>query len=239
MSSLKCSRCCRRQGILKRTSEFEWTHFQCKAKPSKKLVNEEITRRPLKHISLNRDRSPTSMEAKHSRRKQVMRRFILEEADASSIDGDGDEQEEDDVIAMEEEEEQLAIGFINDSSQLGYTQDGLDETDYDENAENIHRAVDARRDKMRQFSTPLLNRRMQEQQASMEDSPWTDISRSVPDSTRGLGNMHFIRSVLEHHRQGGRAEDIEAFYQDLEGSEAMNESECSDDNLASGHSLHT
>jgi hypothetical protein len=238
LSSLRCSRCCRRQGILKRTSESDWAHFQCQAKPPTMLATKDIARRPLKRLSLNRDRSPASMEAKHSRRRQVMRRFILEEAEASSIDGDGDEEEESDVVAMEEEEQQLAIGFINDSSQLGYTQDGLDESDCDENAESIHRAVDARRDKIRQFSTPVLNRRMQEQQASAEDSPWNDISRSASDSMRGLGNMHFIRSVLEHHRNGGRAEDIEAFYQDLEGSEAMNESECSDDHLASSHSLH-
>jgi hypothetical protein len=238
LSCLRCSRCSRRQGILKQTSESGWAHFQCQAKPPRKLVNEGITRQPLKRLSPNRDRSPASLEAKHLRRKQVMRRFILDEAEASSIDGDADEQEED-VIAMEQEEEQLAIGFINDSSQLGYTQEGLEESDCDENAENIHRAVDVRRDKMRHFSTPVLNRRMQEQQASVEDSPWTDISRSVPDSTRGLGSMHFIRSVLEHHRKGARAEDIEAFYRDLEGSEAINESECSEDHLASCHSLHT
>jgi hypothetical protein len=60
---------------------------------------------------------------------------------------------------------------------------------------------------MRQFATPMMNRLMMRQ---------SDTPASAPDSDKGLGRMHFIRSVLEHHRQGGRAEDIEEVYQQLE-----------------------
>jgi len=47
-----------------------------------------------------------------------------------------------------------------------------------------------------------LNRRMRQ----VEDSQLSSSSQ------KGLGNMHFIRSVLEHHRQGGQAKEIEEYF---------------------------
>lgn len=58
-----------------------------------------------------------------------------------------------------------------------------------------------------------MNRRMRRP----ETSPLTSSSQ------KGLGNLHFVRSVLEHHRQGGRAEEIEAFYHQIAIEEANKE----------------
>jgi hypothetical protein len=46
----------------------------------------------------------------------------------SGEDVDGDDTEEDDVATVKEEEESVK-GFINDSSQLRYTQDELERVD--------------------------------------------------------------------------------------------------------------
>ena len=43
-------------------------------------------------------------------------------------------------------------------------------------------------------------------------------SSSQPSSAQGLGNMNFIRSVLEHHRRGGDCNQIEAEYKRIEAS---------------------
>ena len=72
------------------------------------------------------------------------------------------------------------------------------------------------REKALQFATPLLNRRMMKRRDTDEgsyDSTSAPDSSTAPDSTHGLGNMNFVRSVLEHHRNGGSADEIEAFYQ--------------------------
>ena len=83
------------------------------------------------------------------------------------------------------------------------------------------------REKALQFATPVLNRRMvhhrDTDEGSYDSCGPPDLS-TAPDSTRGLGNMNFVRSVLEHHRKGGSTDEIEAFYQELvsEQNEVVN-----------------
>ena len=140
------------------------------------------------------------------RRRQVMSRFILEEAAVGSDDdGDGDESET--LLRQVDEDELSHDSFINDSTHLTqhFSQDILAGVDPDVSIDIDfqHRALDAERDRENQFKTPVLNRQMKR----IDDSQLSSTS-----SQRGLGNMHFIRSVLEHHRQGGRAEEIEGLY---------------------------
>ena len=115
--------------------------------------------------------------------------------------------------------------FINDTSQLGYTQDALSQMGMgatqevicmypnDEASTAIHRSIDNNRERLNEFATPILNRRMQKDVGSQESSQ------------KGLGNMHFIRSVLLHHRNGGDADEIEEEYNRME--EETMESEAS------------
>ena len=143
------------------------------------------------------------------RRRLAIQQFFEEEARIDSDDDmDGDKSESSEIRRIEEEEQDID-GFINDSSQLGFSLDALDEAD----PETVHKALDMQRAKKQQFATPVFNRRMKG--AKNRDS-WIG---KTPDSASGLGNMHFIRSVLEHHKQGGRAEDIEQFYHELEAEE--------------------
>jgi hypothetical protein len=159
-------------------------------------------------------------------RKDGMKRcrFLLLEADIDSDDDvDGDYGEEDEARRIEEDEE-FFNSFINDSSQLDYTQDDLDRIGLSENAQTplescaTHRAVDMAKERMNQFATPIFNRRMVKNgrkhanaiPRSGSHNAWDQPTpQSVPSSEKGLGNMHFIRSILEHHRNGGGTEDIE------------------------------
>jgi hypothetical protein len=81
--------------------------------------------------------------------------------------------------------------------------------------------LDAARERMRRFDTPLLNRRVRDKKTWSCSQQSAGSERSSGD--RGLGNMHFIRSVLEHHRRGGNANDIEALYQELAAAEGAAE----------------
>ena len=148
------------------------------------------------------------------RRRKVLSRFVLEEAEIKSDeDGDGDESETE--LRKVDEEEMSHDSFINDSMELTqhFSQDNLADIDPDASVsvDFHHRVLDAQRDRDNQFKTPLLNRRMQN-----PDSANSQVSSA---SDQGLGKMNFIRSVLEHHRQGGRAEEIEAYYRRVEREE--------------------
>lgn len=112
-------------------------------------------------------------------------------------------------------------GFINDTSQLGYTQDDLDRANPDESIDDfgndiesatdaLHRQFDHQTNVAEQFKTPVLNRRMG------APSPGGLDTQS---SQKGLGNMNFVKSVLEHHRRGGDADEIENAYNELAGCE--------------------
>jgi hypothetical protein len=140
-------------------------------------------------------------------RKRAVRKFFDEEAGIDSDeDMDGDLSEEEEILAIEDEEADIS-GFINDTSQLGYTQDELDRLGVDANVTVAHQELDNMRARAQQFKTPILNRRMRDAKGRE--------SLGTPDSTTGLGNMHFIRSVLEHHRQGGNADEIEDEYNQM------------------------
>ena len=174
-------------------------------------------RRPLESLAPNLDHSDTA-EHRKRRRREHLRRFVEEEADCDSDeDMDGDVAEEEVLAAIEAEEAAAGRGFINDSSQLGYTQDALDRCDPDaRRGETLHRALDAERAQREAFATPLLNRRFLLRrrlgQALSQDDD------NGPGSEKALGRMHFIRSVLEHQRRGGAAEDIERLYRDMAGA---------------------
>lgn len=77
-------------------------------------------------------------------------KFFDEEAGVSSEDDmDGDVGEDDDIAAIESEEA-LEDGFINDSSQLGYTQDALDLADCDADDNIAHRELDIMRERLQE-----------------------------------------------------------------------------------------
>jgi hypothetical protein len=147
-------------------------------------------------------------------------RFLDTEA---ALDGSGEDSDEEDIIKQIEEDESNS-SFINDSSQLGYTQDDLDDLDADKRIREgsidpedslLHRQFNHERNVAEQFKTPVFNRRM------MRDS----LSQNAPMSQQGLGSMNFIKSVLEHHRQGGDSDDIENEYRRLVRDAALNESQ--------------
>lgn len=161
------------------------------------------------------------IESKEARRKRVRAALAKRHQgmlDSTYIDtdavvdnnrelaGDDDDDENSEIMRIDEEEKLAAETFINDS-QLDYTQDILDRIDPSDESQTIHRQVDAENDRAKQFATPIFNRRMVRQQ---ENSSRSD--RNNRSSLKGLGNCHFIRSVIEHARQGGDAEDIENAY---------------------------
>lgn len=153
--------------------------------------------------------------------------YLLEEAEISSdedIEGDAGEENE---IREIEEHELSQDSFINDSSQLGYTQDALDlvyanggedsvplSTRNEENNElgSLHRTINNQADKNEQFATPTLNRRIKFRLGDCSPGGLHTDKSSSANSLKGLGNMHFIRSVLDHHKKGGECHEIEAEY---------------------------
>jgi hypothetical protein len=192
--------------------------------------------------SESREQKRRRIAQRMQERKNGMKRcrFLQLEAEIDSDeDVDGDYGEEDEARRIEEEEE-FHNSFINDSSQLDYTQDDLDRIGLSESAQTpresgaIHRAVDIAKERMNQFATPIFNRRMLKYgrkhanatPASGSHDDWDQPTpQSAPSSEKGLGNMHFIRSILEHHRNGGGAEDIEEAYDRI----AQESSPASDD----------
>ncbi|GKY98162.1 hypothetical protein MPSEU_000774000 [Mayamaea pseudoterrestris] len=218
-------------GALKQGVGSLWRHVKChgsrdkpqrlkkirgkksKKPPTHRKSIQEANRCPLLDLSANAETHESDSTRKR-RRQHHLRRFVQEEADCDSdedIDGDGDE--EDAIRAIEEEEALAAGGFINDTSQLDYTQDILDQVDPDAaNDDTIHRELDCERARHEEFATPCLGRRfLKDKQQLSSNTP-----ASMPSSEKCLGKMHFIRSVLEHHRQGGDTEDIEQAYNNLE-----------------------
>ena len=102
--------------------------------------------------------------------------------------------------------------------QLGYSQDDLDRANADDDVEicgdaedNIHRQFNHQHEIDNQWKTPVFNRRLHSQ------------SQHTQSSQKGLGRMNFIRSVLEHHRAGGDANQLEDAYHKL-ASEDNNQS---------------
>lgn len=216
-STIVCSSCGRKDGVMKRDLGI-WKHVRCPTvklrrlgqKRSQMQVNKKTQRQPLGNIDRNSADSAERLEKR--KRRLLARKFIEEEARIDSDDDiEGDDEEADDIDAIEAEEDADIDGFINDTSQLGYSPDALDGIDPDARTQELHRALDNNRVRENQFKTPVLNR-------LMRDAPDSEATRSdlAPDSARGLGRMHFIRSVIHHHRDGGDAEDVEQFYKAME-----------------------
>lgn len=139
---------------------------------------------------------------------------------------DGKEDFEGDALeAIEarriDEEELAAMDFINDSSQMDYTQDALDRVDPEEESTLLHRQFDIEDARKRQFATPVFNRRMKRPGSQGSNGWGSSQARGGRSSLDGLGNCHFIRSVIEHARQGGDVEDIEAVYNETEAELAQ------------------
>ena len=181
--------------------------------PAKKLFVAKDTRNGAVPSSITPTVKPSaamndeSEDHKHQllqRRREVLNRFVVLEAE--NEDDDDDDSAEDGIVRRIEGEELSQNSFINDSTLLTqhFSQDELGAVDPDASTEIDfqHRAVDAQHERDNQFTTPLLNRRMKKRDDSQNSCP----------SQRGLGNMHFVRSVLEHHRSGGDAAEIESLY---------------------------
>jgi len=192
-----------------------------------------------KRLRLNNNQIPkdTSKDAEKMSRQDRLKQRIEEkyrcrflDTEAANDDSDsGDEEEEDD-------DEMSHDSFINDTSQLGYSQDDLDrlnesveECDHEE-SDTLHRQLNHQQSVRNQFKTPIFNRRMQLSRSQ-------ESQTSIPPSQRGLGNMNFIRSVIDHCRQGGDCEDIETEYHRLvgESSQDMSMSQIDDDAKLHSH----
>ena len=181
------------------------------------------------HLDDTDDEEESPRTKKHrlrERRRQGLAKFVLDEAEMGSDQEGDDADEEEDLRRLEEEEEDFSQdSFINDNHILTqhFSQDVLGELDPDASSiggnpngtpginQTSHRALDAQRERENHFKTPNFNRRM------MRPNPGFS---STPSSAQGLGNMNFIRSVLEHHRNGGDSDQIEAEYKRIEASSA-------------------
>lgn len=146
-------------------------------------------------------------------RKRLEEKYRSRFLDLEAANDDSGVSDEEDAIRQIEDEELSRDSFINDTSQLGYTQDDLDcgvadaEVEVCDHEDSmLHRQFDHNHYLDNQFKTPVFNRRMRTNASQSQHSQ---------SSQKGLGNMNFIRSVLEHHRQGGDADHLEETYHQL------------------------
>jgi hypothetical protein len=160
---------------------------------------------------LKQRKSKMNNLVKDKRRKRMPMNchFLDLEAEGGNDNGEIESDEDDKGLSQD--------SFINDSSQLGYSQDMSFTQDQ---VVISHRQKDASIDESDLFSTPVLKRRRQEQTQS-----------SLPSSEKNIGKMHFIRSVLEHHKRGGDSLGIEREYNSI--LKAPNDSQESLDNNSS------
>ena len=212
--TIHCSFCGASKGALEPLQSESWACIHCLRK-TKGMQTSRPTHIQLADYDTVIDRSADKLALKR-RREQAMEKYVSKEAEvASDVSGDDDS----DILRTIEEEE-AENTFINDSSQLGYSQDQIDEAGNESEFVNEgHLAFDAERERLRRFDTPLMNRRMKSSRQAFS------ASQGSERSDRGLGNMHFIRSVLEHHRQGGNSAEIEAVFQELEAGGSDDEKE--------------
>ena len=121
------------------------------------LARSKNSRHPLSDISTNKARA----ERPTKKCRQYLR-FIDEEAESDSDeDIDGDDCNEVEIFRIEEEEA-MADGFINNSSQLGDTQDELRNSETGAAEGLIHHAVKSEQERSCEFATPLLNCQLRE-----------------------------------------------------------------------------
>jgi len=137
----------------------------------------------------------------------------------AEVDGEESDENENTQISHD--------SFINDSSQLGHTQDELDLAEDHNSSEPcdqgirprhdsaFYRSIDNQQTLADSFSTPVLNRKHHRESFTSQNHSEIETQLSVASSDKALGNMHFIRSVIEHHRKGGDADEIETEYLSL------------------------
>jgi len=179
---------------------------------------------PKKDTSKNPEPGTTEkLQRKDMVKKRVEEKYRCRFLDAEAAGDDSEESDEEDAIKQIEDEEMSHDSFINDSSQLGFTQDDLDRVNADAeievcyHAESVHhRQFNHQHNIDNEFKTPVFNRRMR--------APASQSQHSEP-SQKGLGNMNFIRSVLEHHRAGGDADQLEQEYHRLAGNNESQEAD--------------
>jgi len=173
------------------------------------------------HLDDIKEESPrTKKQRLRERRRQGLAKFVLDEAEMGSDQERDDAGEEEELRRIEAEEGAYSQdSFINDNAVLTqhFSQDILGDIDPDASSLSVagtpgidpssHRVLDAQRERENRFKTPNFNRRM------MRPS-----TQDTPSSVQGLGNMNFIRSVLEHHRNGGDSNQIEAEFKRIEAS---------------------
>ena len=162
----------------------------------------------------NNERKTKMRKLLHNKRKRgkIKDSLRCQFLDLEAAGSSGDDQSD------EESEEGLSQdSFINDTSQLGYTQG---QSLSQENDESSHWQINAEQEREESFSTPIFNRR---QRRILSQA-------NLPSSEKAIGKMHFIRSVIDHHRQGGDVDDIEREYQAImqdptEGQNTTNNSQ--------------
>ena len=157
----------------------------------------------------------SSKEQRTARRKALLSsRFVDDQAGIDSDeDVDGDDEDEMALRRMQDEDRLLSQdSFINNNPHLTQASPDALQRLEDQHMHH-HRALDAQERVEDQWKTPTLNR-LRKISNGRGGVGWDEVPTpaSAPSSQKGLGKMHFIRSVIDHHRQGGAAEDIEAFY---------------------------
>lgn len=153
--------------------------------------------------------------SKKSMIEKRTRDFFMDlEAEVDGVDT-GDEDEELDNEFTQDSRD----GFINDSSQLGYTQDDLDLAIEKMNTAKgglLHRQVDNEKASRNCFSTPILNRcQIREKSNDLSQATLNSLS----SSEKALGQMPFIRSCIQHCKNGGDGRDIERDYRLMKSDE--------------------
>ena len=173
-----------------------------------------------RRVFQNKKKRAKKSESVLLRRKYRQSQYTFLDIEAKATSGDETMHSEDEEYDFKNQSQD---SFINDTSQLGYTQDALDLVeDYKDSRQGedakglnlddkaFHRAIDSKWNQADLFSTPILRRK------NIKVDGSTQISQfSIPSSDRGLGKMHFIRSVLEHHKAGGDDEEIEKEYHSI------------------------
>ena len=151
---------------------------------------------PTSEFSPSEKQKRVEILAKRRKKNKDVSKFFDIEAEASG--SEDDEDGEDAGLSQD--------SFINDSSQLDFTQDILDTLECDKSQVSnssgtlaLHRRM--MKEQNETFATPILARNRNR-----------STQLSLPSSEKNLGKMHFIRSVIEHHRQGGNANEIESEY---------------------------
>jgi ERCC4-related helicase len=213
---------------LKKTKRLRRGAKQEKAPPLQFSDEAQILDTPMSVVHAKQAQLQKVKE-KMARRNKAVRWFVEDQAAIDSeddVEGDDDEEQ---LLRDIEDEEELHDEFINDSSQLGcMTQDPLDLLNEQTQSQSlfyhqhetgaIHHQVDNAHAASNHLTTPILNRRMMRRKGTPPTSPTSSQMSDSQGSSGGLGDMGFIRSVLEHHRQGGDCDQVESEYCRLEES---------------------